>query len=296
MQVPFNAMKCCSVPAKVLLIGEYSVLWGGEGVCSAVKPRFSAERASLSSFHPESPAGRLAIDSHQPVRFFDPFNGAGGMGGSTAEYLCVWTLAGLENDIQKIWKTYREHSCLEVLPSGVDLVTQFMGGTVAFQIKTESRFEASTVSFPKEWFSRFLLFSVTHRTNRKVKTHEHLSFLEQKNLNSDAIVYESQLIIDLWKTALEKKDEFLFKKVTQEFISILKAFGLESSESKKDIEVLSKIPGVIVAKGCGALMNDVFWVFLESDAPVGQIIEEIERLDFKLVLNGFSVESGVETK
>lgn len=100
------------IPGKTFLVGEYLALLGGPSIVFNSSPCFEWQWSELEEstsgrleiqhpFHSKSPAGfwldRLALEGSSlargrrfEVQFHDPNRGAGGLGGSTAEFLGAW--------------------------------------------------------------------------------------------------------------------------------------------------------------------------------------------------------------
>ena len=240
-----------NVPGKIFIAGEYAALKGLPALTVAVNPSFSFQSQSTGAlpFHPDSPAG--LFNKNLKGQFLDPYNGIGGMGRSTAEFLAA---ASSTLDLKQnwnVWKAYRtllatEHNT----PSGVDLLTQLKGGYCVSETSKE-KFENATWPFKNlDW--------VAVITGNKVKTHEHLA----KPLSLDWQVVEklNRQIIE----ALQAKDEVKFVAGLKTWREILLANQLEVPATTELVEFFMEIPGVVAAKGCGALGSDVVFVLFEK--------------------------------
>ncbi len=172
------------IPSKSFVFGEYAVLKNTPALIAVGEEYFLASQDSnadsrliLLDLHPQSPAGRLKSlclkfeISLGDIFFFDPHQGRGGFGKSTAEFIavtrCVESKLQTESSKQKlgllfkalnltfndevdmrdskvIWKIYRGIHKINAdpLPSGADLVAQNEGaklGKATFiQVQTES--------------------------------------------------------------------------------------------------------------------------------------------------------------
>ena len=241
------------VPGKIFIAGEYAALKGLPALTVAVNPCFEFQQKSSGAmpFHPASPAGLQ--NKNLKGLFLDPYNGIGGMGRSTAEYLAA---AAQSLDLKQnwnVWKAYRtllatEHNT----PSGVDLLTQLKGGYCLSETAIE-KLESVSWSFKNlDW--------VAVITGNKVKTHEHLA----KPLNLDW-----QLVEKLNRQvteAFEAQDEDNFVAAFKAWREFLLANELEVPATTELIEFFMEIPGVMAAKGCGALGSDVVFVLFEKDS------------------------------
>ncbi len=181
-----------SIPSKAFLLGEYGVLKGAPAILFALTPRFhlcvkkehdpqACQRRVLpdpcteAAWHSHAPAGRLLnwLESEklsQPFSFlfWDPFEGAGGLGASSALFGMVYFAYARELSHQlrpswkAAWKLYRklcgEDSLDEaVLPSGADLIAQWQGGVTLWNPICQ---QCSDL-WPLVNASRFLIFSAT---------------------------------------------------------------------------------------------------------------------------------------
>src|SRR4051812_36096175 len=105
-----------SVPAKTFLVGEYLALSGGPSLVITTLPRFELEtdpQALRNPFAFASPAGKLwESDPLKPkLKFRDPFEEAGGLGASTAQFALLYAaLRGKESvtNLRDLLSTYRE--------------------------------------------------------------------------------------------------------------------------------------------------------------------------------------------
>lgn len=257
-------MNTLKIPAKTFLVGEYAVLDPqGQALVLTHEPCFEVRSSSTEKrFHPESPAG-LYQSRHEGaltnIEFIDPFDGLGGFGASTAEFLAVQ---------EKPWnkETFLEYRELTGgRPSGADLGAQMLEGIV---LSEPGRVEFTSYDWPFESLS-LLWF----RTPGKVQTHEHLNALREANLST---------LVDLSEECIEA---FLAHKLGP-FVASLNGFTQALSEMNLQNEGalllkarFMKTRGVLAAKGCGALGADVFLVLCEKVAQ-RQIQSEIESLGF----------------
>lgn len=304
-----------SAPGKVFVLGEYLALFGGPSLLLAVPPRFElilSHRVDFpSSPHPESPLGRLVgVIQKRKIRenptrgstFFDPWEGRGGFGASTAEFLLFYQWSVQRGDLPAsedpfaVWKLYRElcsssaSSSLGLTPSGADLVIQSCGGFGQFEFKgfTHPVFKDLNGALGD---LDFAVLSATAKPGRKVATHSHLGSLEK----SDFVSEDSKQIEELRKisqaacASAAQRDALSLGQKMQEYAEVLSAAGLEIPDSKSERLRLSKIPGVAGVKGAGALLSDALVVLLapgsvEQRAEVRRLIEaEGSSLGLKLL-------------
>ena len=245
------------IPGKFFLSGEYAALRGMPTISVAVKPKFHFQSNPHQSFkfHPDSPAGLLSSQLLQGM-LTDPYQGWGGMGLSTAEFILNFATT---NPIQKIktrevWKAYRK--LLENnsnVPSGVDLITQIEGGYVTTEM-SKNVIEKHRWRFPNLSWCLAL-------TGNKLKTHEHLkSDLSSLNWSEvESMNTEIQL-------SFKNKRENEFVGHLNDWRNFLNQSKLETSLTTDLIGQIKKMNQVLFVKGCGAMGSDAIWILFESDS------------------------------
>lgn len=243
------------VPGKIFIAGEYGALRGFSTLSVAVDPAFvfSSKSTGQIDFHPESPAGMLPGENQISGKLHDPYE-IGGMGKSTAEFLVKYhQQKNPSKSVQDIWSTYRKlHEDFQTPPSGVDLVTQVLGGYCVTEW-WKNRFETQTWGFENwDW--------MVGLTGHKVKTHEHLRDL--KTLEWDEIGRINNKIVK----AFEISDELGFLGSMMDWRKFLVNSGLEVENTTQIIGKLTSVPGILMAKGCGALGSDAVFVLFEKDS------------------------------
>jgi mevalonate kinase len=282
-----KAPRSYSIPGKVFLLGEYSVLSGGPALLAATAPRFSAREAHNSrEFHPKSPAGKFKRSlpaGIPPFEFYDAYGEAGGFGASTAQFALSYAMMfGVDQSWQEVYQTYRKLTSDEKLPpSGADLVAQWMGGVVSFDPEQMLCTQLAT-SFPWE---RLLVFSAAHQAGRKAATHDHLKLLRENSLlHAESSLAHELAGLTLEALAIIKADK------TEGFGNILNFYGdvlrearLEAEATGVDRKNLAKLPGVIGVKGAGALQADCLVVWTEAECDREQIIAQAEGFNLKWI-------------
>jgi mevalonate kinase len=255
------------VPGKVFISGEYAALKGLPALTVATKPEFefTPDDQALAAFHPDSPAG--LVNPFLRGRFHDPFKGVGGMGRSTAEFIAAAVQSAKVGSNWDMWRAYRE-VVLQVqnTPSGVDLLTQLAGGYCVTSTRAQSLEKA-------KWPFQYLDW-VALVTGNKVKTHEHLS--RKLELDWDLVGKLNQNITSCFLSAENSGDE---QKIGKEFAAALGEWRkflfenqLEVPATTELVELFLDVPGVVAAKGCGALGSDVVFVLFEKN--ISQFLEK----------------------
>lgn len=243
------------IPGKIFIAGEYGALKGFPTLSVAVEPGFIFQSSDASfALHPDSPAGRFLPKLEVRGTLQDPYASTGGMGKSTAEFLVKY-FADTEasKSVEDVWKAYRYVTRDQSTPpSGVDVATQVLGGYCVTEW-SKNRFEQTNWSFENLDWAVIL-------TGYKVKTHEHLETL--KNLSWDEIQKINHKLAEAFQ--LNNEAQFIaYMRIWREFL--LKS-GLEVPTTTEIVEALLEIPGVMAAKGCGALGSDAVFVLFEKSA------------------------------
>ncbi|NCN95572.1 MAG: hypothetical protein GW917_02500 [Bdellovibrionales bacterium] len=240
-----------------------------------------------------SPAGRY-YDSRK--EFFDgfdfywrdPHSGSGGFGASGAQFLFLWSFwqveHGNELTVDGLHKDFKKYD--SGLSSGCDVLSQFIGGLVVIDPKTPEL--SQRLHWPFDDLSALVV-----PTGQKIETHDHLKTLTEDRFDDFEMV--SEQVVQNIKGETQKA-----------FLSGMTAFGELLSERKlvadhsvELLNTLKTLPGLRVAKACGALGADTLLFVVESSALMAAL-EEVkglglqcfvltsnEREDFKLTREGF---------
>jgi mevalonate kinase len=274
-----------SVGSKVFLMGEYLALNGGPALLASLDPRFELRiekgEGQLNNISLESPAGifyskNKKFFSEYNIEFFDPFNGSGGWGASSAQYAMlaaffygqstIQTDAQWNLDLQQIDKDYLKitsQNSAGLPPSGMDVIAQLRGGLVLID-RNKGRIE--NIVWPFNDIS-FLMFA----TGVKVPTHLHLKSLVEIPFAKLSECVES------FNAALISNNKPAFVEAMNEFRSTLLSNNLEISTTTEWINKIKSITGVLAVKGCGALGADVI-LFLVEKANEATIISELKKM------------------
>jgi mevalonate kinase len=256
------------IPGKFFLSGEYAALRGMPTISVAVKPEFlfQSNLNQRFQFHPDSPAGLLNPHQLQGT-LTDPYQGWGGMGLSTAEFVMNYVMTNQEQKIETltVWQAYRKLLANNGnVPSGVDLITQLEGGYVTTQM-------SSQLIAKQTWGFQNLGWCLA-LTGNKLKTHEHLkSDLSDLNWSEvDAINSE----IDL---SFKNNRENEFIKPLKGWRDLLQKSRLETSLTTELIAQIQKDKNVIFAKGCGAMGSDAIWILFDSNEQ-SSVIDKLKYI------------------
>jgi mevalonate kinase len=294
-----------SVPGKIFLLGEYAVLGDRTALIAAVGPRFrmvcSRAEQAVSACHPSSPAGRLVFWAREQgiapfdFRFEDPHLGAGGFGASTAQFALTYFHAaracGLDDSALGARALSRELMGTERLcPSGADLVAQWHGGVTAFDPACGRVMD----HFGDFDWRQLLIFSATGQEGRKVATHEHLDRLACRSLT---LAQDQELLDALEEIVLDAlahpHDLARLGSAFVRYAETLNEAGLEIAATEADRLALTRLPGVLGAKGAGALQADALLVLLDPHAAREPVIAAAQSRGLRLAADGIGEQPGI---
>jgi hypothetical protein len=262
-----------SVPGKSFLAGEYLALKGGASLIFNSKPRFefSAKPGSggVEGIHPDSPAGKLIHDHRDffakyNLSFLDPYQGRGGWGASTAQFLMTFVLnewrASCELEtfkslsISRLLESYWKYAWngQGLRPSGADLVAQYKGSLCLFERRTG-------LVGVYGWTFGDIDFALIP-TGQKIATHEHLKTLAE----FDEAPLE--LAMKSIQQALESGDSAEFVGGIRANAQALADLGFTAPHTQGLCREMLQRPGVLAAKGCGAMGADVMLVVYQKTA------------------------------
>lgn len=309
--IPRPALSAHSAPGKVFLLGEYAVLGGAPAIMASVGPRFQllvrnrTEDSVPWVMHPQSPvsrlidwAGRAGVGMDLELEFVDPFEGRGGFGASTAQFVLTYRAlgaqAGWDQSWKAVWGLYRElmHSRKEAVPpSGADLIVQWQGGVVLFGgIADPARAVDDLWGSGFDW-SSLLVFSATRQPGRKVATHEHLTLLSELGPGHFEIL-ERPLSEGI--DAISRRDRAGFGRAMEQYARALGSLGLECEASRRDRMAFLDVPGVLGVKGAGAMQSDAILVLVDPMSSArAEVLELAKKRRLELLCDGLTFQSGV---
>jgi mevalonate kinase len=199
---------------------------------------------------------------------------------------------------QEPWTLYQELLAEEsIVPSGADLVAQWVGGIICFH-----PFERKVVDLSKDFdWSNLLVFSATSQADRKTPTHEHLSTLNHHEFTDpqSELARAFGAILKEGFLAIGQNNPLSFGRSMDAYAELLNHHGLEAKAATQDREILKKQKAVAGVKGAGALQSDVMLVLLKPEAPAAdrlQLIAQARALKLNLVSDGLNNQIGIEWK
>lgn len=256
-----------SLPSKTFLLGEYAVLEGGHALLLGHQPNFEASLVPgppAHSFHAESPAGRWlkAHPAQGTLTFRDPHRGAGGFGGSGAEFVAAfatghtlptdsfWSNKPRQRFAWLAWEASRDFP-----GSGADVLTQAYGINLGQEFLLGIDIENKNLEDIRPG-KLGLTLSLFH-TGRKLATHEHVN--EPRRLPFDELQEHTVNALE----ALRASNGRWFAQCLDGYGVALARAGLLAPHSAQALGALPE-EHVLAAKGCGAMGADVLAVLHEG--------------------------------
>jgi len=249
--------------SKTFVIGEYAVLQAGSAIIALSEPAFTLtleQGESNCPFPKDSPAYRFyernaATFNHYHLTFTDPYEGRGGFGASSAQFLLLYrayiTLQdpNAELDYASLHQAYLDAAWdgQGTPPSGADVIAQTLNAP--FALVTQNPWQA----IPLTWPFKDMTYHIEHTTN-KVKTHEHL------RTKPNVAANQLHTIIERATGAWQSSDSQAFADAINAYAECLKQQGLQTEASQTLCQQILAKPSVCAVKGCGALGADVLFI------------------------------------
>ena len=258
------------VPSKTFLLGEYLAMQGGPAILALTSPCFSFN--PNQRLHPDCMAARLWRDykgSDCDWGLADPYNGKGGLGASSAEFVIAYQQIFPKTQqnhihLREIFLKYVDKSARHQ-PSGYDVMAQMHQGLLWIQ---ETQIESLT------WTFNDLGFVLVH-TGQKLKTHEHL-------LNGQWTLDFERLSQNVHQAAqaLKTQNVDLFIQSIQDFHQGICQAHLLAPHALALLNQLQASLPILAAKGCGAMGADVLLLVIKT-YNMPKVIEYLqqEKLD-----------------
>lgn len=297
--MPQNNDLAFEIPSKTFIIGEYLAINGTASLLLATEPSFFVKVINdpRYGFHEQSPAGNLLRELKLKdigFSFFDPHQGRGGFGRSTAEYLSLLmyehhlnngnpqdftesTLSHLEDVIQR----YRKNCGRDYTPSGADLVAQLCGGLCWYD---GMNYTAEKLAWPYTGYDIYIF-----HTGKKLATHDHLRDLKKMNLKPLI-----PLLIAT-RSALDHQNLRVFCEGLNSYYDTLNELGLSDSTVYESVQKLRHHPSILAAKGCGAMGVDTVLVIAEQSAAQ-EVRDLCSQEDFQWITSLSQVHDGAQVR
>jgi hypothetical protein len=196
------------------------------------------------------------------IRFQDPHAGRGGFGGSGAEYLAAWVgerRVPAPDAPRAIfaWSAWEDSRTVAGVGSGADVLTQ------AFGVNRDEPF--------------FLEIDLVGRSLREIYPRRHQGCLSLfhtgRKLDTHAAAIPDALPVEEMEDMVLRAGSWLesghfegFAREVNAYAEKLAALGLVAPYTAEAVAAARKLPGVLAAKGCGAMGADVILVAHEETA------------------------------
>jgi mevalonate kinase len=257
-----------SISAKTFLLGEYAALQGYPAILLNTTPCFElsiTDELTLEGIHPHSPAGQFWKrfgPQDKGLRFYDPYQGLGGLGASSAQFLGAYqAYLACQNqrlDFRSLLEMYELFTWngQGIKPSGYDVLAQLYNSCVYV-----SRHPLAVSSL--DWSFEHLSVVLLH-TGVKCVTHTHLHQLETLP-DLQALGH----LVHMAKDAIENKQASILIHCINAYEELLQTFGWVMPSTRQWLDKLKSYPGVLAAKGCGAMGSDVMLFLVKKDTLSG---------------------------
>ncbi|MFC3908034.1 hypothetical protein ACFORL_02915 [Legionella dresdenensis] len=256
------------IPAKTFLVGEYAAIAGGAAIILTTSPCFQLTLTDYAeqTIHPESPAGLWLSQSNitQAIDWHDPYQGIGGLGASSAQFIGVYLAdcenQGIEPDCDSLLTAYYQNAWQGrgLKPSGYDVLAQTQHGCVYI-----NRQKNLMQNF--DWPFADLGFLLLH-SGHKLATHHHL-----QAINPDYPVERLSAISEQAKLAFETANSNLLVQAVNDYQHELARSGLTAHHTLEIVKQMKGADNVSAIKGCGAMGADVLLLLVPQTALLNKI-------------------------
>ncbi len=255
------------IPSKTFLLGEYSVLFGGDAILMATKPLFEI---IVDTDKIVNDANMIDFSQERDDIIF--VNTCDGFGKSSAGFLALYNSTYNDFEIENIVRLYKGLSNSKIKPSCADIVSQIIGGLTFF----DGSLVGNSCQFG--W-----LFSdveiMIFKTNTKITTYKHLS--ENINIQNLSLLCD---IVQRAKNAILTKSAGTLAAAINDYHRALLTENLVIKSTKELIEKIINIDGVLAAKGCGASCADAI-ITLNYKNASASIREDMKNFGLSYIAN-----------
>lgn len=282
-----------SCPAKTFILGEYAALDGGPAIVLNTSPRFSCRiqktsKANTWDLAENSPAGQWVRKNphdfqNTQLEWVSPYEQKGGLGFSSAQFNILYAYSSIlrEGSIdqikpQDIWRSYRSLRFEGFLPSGVDVITQWVGGVSVFEQDPLS-VETLTSSLPD-------LHCLVLRTGDYFETYKYLKNFQLGDVS------DLKKIAQQGVRAMKQRDETAFVEAVNDYRKALLEKKYITAKSLEAINKLVNIKAIKACKGCGAMGAETLIVLYKKEDEE-EVKKEVSFLE--CVTDGNQITYGV---
>lgn len=274
-----------SCPAKTFILGEYAVLDGGSAIILNTAPRFACRiqkghkknglgpeenSPTRPSTGKESSRKQFDLAEHSPagqwvrknphdfqsvdLEWINPYENKGGLGFSSAQFNILYAYSfilrsGSIDQIkpQEIWRSYKGLHFEGFLPSGADVISQWVGGVGVFEQNPLS-VETLISSLPD-------LHCLVLRTGEYFETHKYLKNFQLGDVSDlKKLAHEGV-------QAIKQKNEEAFINSINDYRKALLAQNYVCPKTQELLDRLVQIKSIKACKGCGAMGAETLIVF-----------------------------------
>lgn len=269
-----------TIPAKTFLLGEYVAIAEGPAIIITTNPCFELQvtnQEELTGIHQDSPAGlwwQKTPHPHQGLSWTDPYNGRGGLGASSAQFLASYladcALQHITPNLISMLTAYYEVAWngVGLKPSGYDVIAQSQQACVYIN-------KQNKIVTAYDWPFADLSFIIVH-TGKKLATHHHL-----QNTALPKEIKDLSLIADKANDAFAQIASEQLINCINDYHQQLAALGLIADHTQVAIADLCKNPEILAIKGCGALGADTILLLTKQ--------EHAASLESKVVAQGWLI-------
>ncbi|KTD25609.1 MULTISPECIES: mevalonate kinase [Legionella] len=252
------------IPAKTFLLGEYAAVAGGPAILLTTSPCFELSLTNdnrIQGIHPDSPAGLWWAHHRLPAQgvvWCDPYQGKGGLGASSAQFLGAYLASCRSLHIEPSHRALLDayYQCAwrgdGLKPSGYDVLAQSQNRCVYI-----NREQKTIQSY--DWLFKDISFLLLH-SGQKLATHYHL-----RSMSLPPKMNQLSATVELAQAAFEQANSEELVKAVNTYQQQLADLHLVAPHSLEYIEIFRSQPEVLAAKGCGALGADVLLLIVPSN-------------------------------
>lgn len=252
------------IPAKTFFLGEYAALIGAPAILLTTTPCFEmtlTHEPGLVGIHPDSPAALLWAKQgllNKGLLWHDPYQGRGGLGASSAQYLGAYFACLSEHknrsSQEDMLNVYFQCAWqgVGIRPSGYDILAQSLHGCVYVH---RQAVQCDTYRWP----FKDLAFILLH-TGEKLATHQHL-----QELTTLSQMTQLTTIVESARMAFESADSLRVIEAVNAYHECLLQMKLVAPHSLHQIERLKTYADVLAVKGCGAMGSDVLLMLIPAN-------------------------------
>lgn len=280
------------IPAKTFLLGEYAAIEGKPAILLNTNPCFEIQQCNqpgLLGIHPNSPIARWWVDKNFVdfgFQWVDPYQGLGGLGASSAQFAGIFAawhqLQSVEYSLSTLLNDYFYYAWNQqgLRPSGYDVIAQTLRECVYID-------KSQACYTPLTWPFKDLAFVLLH-TGQKLATHEHL-----QAATLPGQIDELVSIVQKGKRALEHAHSPWMIEAVNEYHHALCKQNKIAEHSLMHLELLSRHPDVLAAKGCGAMGADVL-LLLVSQVKLKAFTEQLRAKHWKILATSANLYKDIE--